>query len=181
MATHRPLDRRAPLVLDIQELQRRPGTMRELNLVVPAPADLGIEVIGVPTESDIQLDLKLEAVVEGVLVSGTATAQTRGECVRCLTELTAEQSFELQELYFYPGNELAEEDSLVIEEAVDLEPALRDAVVLELPFAPLCKPDCNGLCPECGVDLNKQPEHSHEPSIDPRWGKLAELDVNPEN
>lgn len=178
---HRHPNRRSPLVLDIHELSRRAGTMREVSLTVPAPADLGLEVIGVPQDSDVELDLRLEAVVEGVLVTGTANAQLRGTCSRCLAELDEDASFTLQELFFYPGHEVEEEDSLIVDETVDLEEALRDAVVLELPFTPLCSDDCLGLCPTCGFNLNDDPDHGHEAVVDPRWEKLAALDVNADN
>ena len=151
--------------------------MREVERTVPAPADLGLAVIAVPEGSDVELDLRLEAVVEGVLVTGTATVQLVGECVRCLTEVTDEMSFDLQELFFHPGREVDEDEPLVEDELVNLEPVLRDVVVMDLPFAPLCREDCAGLCPECGADLNEDPEHEHELDVAPRWSKLVDLDV----
>ncbi len=151
--------------------------MREVQRSVPAPADLGLQVIAVPEGSDVELDLRLEAVVEGVLVSGTATVSLVGECARCLTEITDEKSFDLQELFFHPGREMEEDERLVDDESIDLEPTLREAVVLNLPFTPLCREDCAGLCPECGANLNDDPDHEHEPDVDPRWSKLVELDV----
>lgn len=170
-------DRRSPLVFDTRELSRRAGTMREVERTVPAPADLRLEVIAVPEGSDVELDLRLEAVVEGVLVTGTATVQLQGECARCLTEIDDEMSFDLQELFFHPGREVDEDERLVEDESVDLEPILRDAVVLDLPFTPLCREDCLGLCPECGANLNDDPDHEHELAVDPRWSKLVDLDV----
>ena len=170
-------DRHSPLVFDTRELSRRAGTMREVERTVPAPADLGLAVISVPEGSDIDLDLRLEAVVEGVLVTGTATVQLQGECSRCLTELESDMSFDLQELFFHPGREMVEDERLVDDESVDLEGPLRDAVVLELPFMPLCREDCRGLCPECGANLNENPDHEHELDVDPRWSKLVDLDV----
>lgn len=177
MSPHRQLDRRSPYVIDIQELQRRPGTMRRLETTVPAPANLGLEVIRVPEGSDVDLDLRMEAVVEGVLVTGAAAVQLHGECVRCLAEIDGSDSFDLQELFFYPGHEVEEDESQIVEETIDLEVPLRDAVVLELPFAPLCMEDCLGLCPDCGFNRNDDPNHAHADKVDPRWEKLAGLDV----
>lgn len=174
---HRHPDRRSPLVFDTQELSRRAGTMSEVQRTVPAPADLGLEVISVPEGSDIDLDLRLESVVEGILVSGTATVQLQGECARCLTGIEDDMSFDLQELFFHPGREVDEYESLIVDESVDLEVPLRDAVVLDLPFMPLCSEDCLGLCPECGANLNDDPDHEHELVVDPRWSKLVGLDV----
>lgn len=177
MTAHRHLDRRSPLVLDVQELQRRAGSMLEVTRTVPAPVDLGIEVIAVPPESDVDLDLRLEAVGDGILATGTITVQLHGECARCLGKIEETESFDLQELYFYPGHEVDEDDSVIIDEAIDLEDALRAAVVLELPFTPLCEEDCLGLCPECGFNRNDDPDHTHGDKVDPRWEKLAGLNV----
>ena len=180
-SVHHHPDRRSPYVFDVLELGRTPGAMKEIQVDVPAPAGLGYDMISVPQNSDIDLDLKFEAVVEGVLVTGTARAQIRGECARCLSAIEDEKSFELQELYFHPGNEVDEDESLVVDDAIDLEELLRDAVVLELPFTPLCDPDCLGLCQECGFNLNEDPDHGHEARIDPRWEKLAGLELGGEN
>lgn len=144
-------------------------------MTVPAPADLGIGVIGVPQDSSIELDLRLEAVVEGVLATGTATVQVHGQCARCLDDIDYEETYNLQELFFYPGREVEEDERQVVDETIDLEEPLREAVVLELPFTPLCDDDCLGLCPECGFNLNDDPEHQHDQQVDPRWEKLTEL------
>jgi uncharacterized protein len=176
------LDPRAPLVLDTHELGRRPGAMRRVRLTVPAPADLGLGgVVGVPEGTDIELDLRLESVMEGVLVSGTARAALTGECARCLDRVDRQIDVEVQELFAYPdraavnGAEAdADEVEMVEGDLVDLEGAIRDAVVLALPQAPLCRDDCPGLCPQCGARLVDDPGHVHETS-DPRWAALAGL------
>jgi uncharacterized protein len=132
----------------------------------------------VPAGSPIALELRLEAVMEGVLISGTARLQIVGECSRCLDPVSQERTVEFQELYAYPGSgESDPEDELpeLIEDHADLEPALRDAVVLDLPASPLCSDDCLGLCSECGARLDDVEEgHSHE-QADPRWAALAEF------
>jgi DUF177 domain-containing protein len=178
------LDPRAPLVLDTRELGRRPGSQREVSRTVPAPADLGIEVLRVPEGSPVELDLRLEAVMEGVLVTGTAHASLAGECVRCLEPITDEVDVRFQELYVYEDHALpAEEDdevSTLQDDLVDLEPLLRDAVVLALPFQPLCEDDCPGLCPDCGARLADDADHVHEAAIDPRWAALADLNTQTE-
>lgn len=179
-ATH--LDPRSPFVLDTHELGRRPGSMRRVQRTVPAPEDLGTEVIGVPAGDDVELDLRLEAVMEGVLVSGSVRARVVGECVRCLDEVVDDVDVSVQELYVYPGRaEVAEEDGDDEEDVheldgdlVDVEPALRDALVTALPFQPLCRDDCPGLCSLCGARLADDPQHSHD-TIDPRWAALGGL------
>jgi uncharacterized protein len=174
---HRPLDRRSDLVLDTHELERRPGALKLVRTSIEAPENLGIGVIGVPAGSPVELDLRLESVVEGVLVTGAATVAISGECVRCLGPIVDELEIDIQELFVYPGNEAAEEEASRLEgDLIDLEPLLRDAVVLELPFQPLCTPDCAGLCPQCGANLNDDPEHSHEAPLDPRWAALGRLE-----
>ena len=179
---HRRLDARSGLVLDTHDLGRRAGSMRTVKTVVEAPADLGIAVIGVPAGSPVDLDLRLESVVEGVLVTGTAVVQLNGECVRCLGQIADESEVDIQELFAYSESDASEEEASRLHgDLIDLEPVLRDQVVLELPFQPVCAPDCAGLCVVCGTDLNSQPGHSHSDGIDPRWAKLAGLaaDANP--
>ena len=172
-----------PLVVDTHELGRRPGTERTVTLTIAAPADLGSAVFGVPEGSDIAIELRLEAVMDGVLATGTASAQATGECVRCLDELDENLVVDFQELYLYDsagkkgaGQEEAGEDDLSLEDdLLDLEPVLRDAVVLALPFKPVCDPECPGLCAECGARLAEDPDHTHGEAIDPRWAKLSQM------
>ena len=152
--------------------------MQKVRRDVPAPADLGTDVIGIPEAADLELDLRLEAVMEGVLVSGTVRGQAVGECVRCLGVVDLPIDTELQELYVYPGRtpEGEQDDELreLEGEMIDLEPAVRDTVVLALPFQPVCRDDCPGLCSECGARLADDPSHQHQ-SADPRWAALQGL------
>ena len=175
-------DLSSPWVFSTRELGRRAGAMRTVHRDVPAPPDdrrIGLDVIGVPTDATIAVDLRLESVSEGVYVSGTVTAPLRGECARCLDELSDELDVEIGELFAYPDSvtdETTDDDELprVVGEHVDIEQTVRDAVVLALPLAPLCSDDCLGLCPECGgrrADLG--PDHGHE-TLDPRWAALRE-------
>lgn len=174
---HRPLDRRSGLVLDTHDLGRRAGAMKVVRTSVDAPADLGIAVIGVPPGSPVELDLRLESVVEGVLVTGTATVALEGDCVRCLVPISDVLEIDIQELFIYPHSEVGEDEASRLEgDLIDLEPLLRDHVVLDLPFQPLCREDCAGLCTRCGADLNRQPAHTHETVVDPRWARLSGFD-----
>lgn len=184
------LDPRQPLVVDTRELGRRPGSMRTVRRTVPAPERLGIDLLGVPAGTDVELDLRLEAVMEGVLVSGTATARLAGECGRCLEPVSEQLTVDLQELYSYAGDdrrsrahgpgraaESSEEDETARMEGdlLDLEPVLRDAVVLALPLTPLCQPGCSGLCAECGERLDDLPAGHAHGAPDPRWAGLQDL------
>lgn len=170
--------RRSGLVLDTHELGRRAGATKIVRTTAEAPADLGIEVTGVPEGSPVVLDLRLESVVEGVLVTGTAAVELAGECGRCLTPLTDGLEVDVQELFVYPGSEATEEEASRLEDdLLDLEPVLRDAIVLELPFQPLCRPDCAGLCAECGTNLNLEQDHRHAEDHDPRWAALRRFEA----
>ena len=148
-----PTDPRSPLVFDLRELGRRAGALRAYRRRVPAPAGLGLDLIGVPDGAPLDLDLRLESVTEGVLVTGTVTAPLVGECGRCLDPVTEELVVELCELFAYPDSatdETTEQDEVhrIDDDLVDVEPVVRDAVVLALPWTPLCRPDCAGLCPD---------------------------------
>lgn len=175
MTTSDRTDARSELVVDTHDLGRRSGAMREVSTTVAAPEGLGSSMIAVAPESPIRLDLRMEAVTEGVLVSGIVSATLTGECSRCLTEVSEPVEIDVQELYTYPDKaDPDDEDASVMEgELIDLEPLVRDEVLLDLPFMPLCRPDCLGLCPTCGQDLNDDPDHEHAPTTDPRWAGLA--------
>lgn len=177
---HETPDTRGPWVIDTRNLGRRPGASRDVHRSVPVESELGFPgVIEVAKGAEFQLDLLLESVVEGVLVSGTAVAPVRGECSRCLDPISDEVEVELTELFAYPDSTTeatTEEDEVshLVDDLIDLEPVVRDAVVLALPQAPLCTEDCPGLCAECGVKwVDLEPGHGHE-KIDPRWAALVE-------
>ncbi|WP_439032623.1 YceD family protein [Gordonia terrae] len=179
-ASHGPgsAPRRDPFVLDIRSLGRRPGTMSEVHRTVRTPEKLGVEMIGIPADSDVDLDLRLEAVSEGVLVTGTVCGETVGQCARCLEPVDGTVTVFLTELFAYPDSTTdrtsdAEDIHRIDDDRIDLEQPIIDAVVLELPMSPLCSPDCPGLCQVCGVRLAiAEPGHGHE-LIDPRWAGLA--------
>ncbi|MGH3152321.1 MAG: YceD family protein [Streptosporangiaceae bacterium] len=175
-----------------------------------------LELVSVPEGADVSLDLRFEAVSEGVLVTGTATAPLAGECARCLTPLTDTVTASFRELYLYAderprgsrdkhdrhdrhdkhdsrdrrdrhewqddSGEQDEEELYLDGDLLNLEPVLRDAVVLALPMSPLCQPDCPGLCVECGEPLaDAGAGHRHEDAPDPRWAGLNQLTDQPNN
>ena len=169
------LDPRSPLVLDTRELGRRPGSMRRVRRTVAAPGDWRLELVRVPAGSEVQLDLRLEAVMEGVLVSGTVRATVDAECGRCLDPVTAAFDAGIQELFVYDAADASEGEPTLDGDLLDLEATLRDAVVLALPLNPVCTEDCAGLCATCGARLaDLAPDHHHE-DLDPRWAALASL------
>lgn len=170
----------SPLTIGVRDLEHRPGTMRRLEEVVPAPENFGNALIGAPEGSDIDLDLRLESVHDGILVSGTAGVVIHGECSRCLDPIDYDLDVDVQELYVFDaatdGGEESEDDQMyeVQDESIDLEPMLRDAVITQLPFQPVCREDCQGLCAQCGARLEDDPGHHHE-VLDPRWSALSGL------
>jgi len=179
--------------LNIHELPRRAGEMKEYQLDLIAPEAVGVPLIGVQVGDIIEVDARLEAVTEGILLSAEIYAVATGECIRCLDPVELEIVRTIQELYLYeddgskkkghqkkaaPIEEDGEEDDRLYLDGVimDLEPPIRDAIVLDLPVNPLCDPECLGLCPDCGQKWASLPDdHAHE-VIDARWAGLDGLD-----
>lgn len=161
--------------LPVRELIGHPGTMVTRDLDVPVPDAMALalaRVVG-PT---LHLAVRLESVVEGILMTGQVQARAVAECSRCLDEIPSSLTTTVTELYYFPGAEgSAEDDSFVADgETIDVEQVVRDAVVLAMPSRPLCREDCPGLCVDCGQRLIDDPDHSHE-TTDPRWAALAVL------
>ena len=185
------LDPRSPLVLDIRELGRRAGSIMETARVVPAPVDLAVALARVPEGADLALRVQCESAGEGIWVTGSVDFTVVGECARCLEPLSWPQEATFEELFAYPptdarGARVDEDDdeegerSIVEDDLIDLEPIVRDAIVLSLPMAPMCREQCAGLCPTCGVRLEAGHDHRHE-TIDPRWEALRALTDDTEN
>jgi uncharacterized protein len=173
----------SPMAVDITRLGRRPGAMVTLRDTVPSPSRIGLDMIAIQQGAPLELDLRVESVSEGVLVTGTVAGPTVGECARCLGAVNGRVQVGLTELFAYPDSATeatTEEDEVghVVDDTIDLEQSIIDAVGLDLPFAPVCSPDCPGLCPECGIPLASEPGHHHD-RIDPRWAKLAAM-LDPE-
>lgn len=149
---------------------------------VDSPSRIGLDLVAIAQGAPLDLDLQLQSVSEGVLVTGTVSAPTTGECSRCLGPVTGHAEIGLTELFAYPDTATeatTEEDEVgrIVDDTVDLEQAIIDAVGLELPLSPVCRDDCPGLCPQCGIPLAGEPDHQHD-LIDPRWAKLAEMVVD---
>jgi uncharacterized protein len=199
MPSKRTHSSRDSLIFDLRSLSRQAGSARAETRIATAPSDMRLELISVPEGNDIELNLRFEAVTEGVLVTGTATAQLTGECARCLGPVADTVTVSLLELFRYheerprgranannsnsnsydkdPEDQADNDEERFLDgDLLDLEPALRDAVVLALPMSPLCRDDCPGLCVECGVPLAEAgPGHTHEDRPDPRWAGLSKI------
>jgi uncharacterized protein len=158
--------------------------MQELSRTVVLAEDLGTDVIAIKAGTPVQIEVRLESVVEGVLVTGSVSGTATGACVRCLDPVDLPVVGHFQELFAYAdraahhhevGADLDEDEvHELVGDLIDLEPVLRDAVVPTLPFQPVCREDCPGLCSECGAHLADDPDHHHE-VFDPRWSALGDL------
>jgi uncharacterized protein len=179
------LDSRNPLVFDTRDLA--PGIARTLTRTIPAPEYMGVELARVPAGAELELDIQLEGVAEGVLVTATVNGPLAGECARCLEPFASVVKVRFQELFTLAGHMdqtdgADDTDSYRLDPSgqLDLEPALRDAIVLELPLSPLCEDGCQGLCVECGVRLaDAEPGHRHE-ERGPMWAALQDFQAEPD-
>jgi uncharacterized protein len=162
-----------PFFLPVRDIVRRPGEMREHDFTVTLPEKWGEGIVALETGTELELEVRLESVHEGILVSGTAYGTYQGVCGRCLTDIAAPVEVEFQELFAYPGEE--ETDFEVQDDHVDLETLVRDAAVLSLPFQPVCQPDCPGLDPKTGERLTESTGTEQAAPIDPRWSALQQI------
>jgi uncharacterized protein len=164
------------VVLDVRDLVGNPGASREVHVAEPV-AGLATELAFVPDDRALDAELLLECVVEGVLVSGRLGGVLVESCARCLTPF--EQPFEVrvQELFASDGTARDADEYPLVEGRVDLEPMIRDAIVLAMPFSPLCRPDCRGLCERCGGNRNLGECTCPPATVDARWAALASLEL----
>lgn len=161
-----------PLLVNVLELLRRPGSERELELTVPV-AELEIHDERLADSAEIAVELRLESLSDGVVVDGQVRAAFHSECRRCLKPLDGVAVAEVHELYQV---DLTDPDAFPIEhDQLDLEPMVREAVLLELPATPLCRSDCAGLCPVCGIDRNVGSCSCDRVVRDERWAALDQL------
>ena len=196
---------RSPYLYDTHDLPRRAGEMRQVELSIDIHEPMGFDILAIPSDEPVDLELTLQAVTEGVLVTARVLSVAVGECTRCLDPVELEIDENFTELYEYAEDArvvrkrekkmserqkkaqeeeelLDEEDELrqMVGDDVDLEGPIRDAIILNLPLNPLCSADCPGLCPVCGEKLADLPEgHSHEVG-DIRWAGLEGLKLDPE-
>lgn len=167
------VDPRGPLVFDTRSLGS--ASARSETRTVPAPPELGSGMVRVPEGRDLHLEVQLEDVSDGVLVTCVVTAPLVGECARCLDEFTSAAQVRFCELFATDPGESEDDGYLLDGDLLDLEPALRDALVLDLPLSPLCGEDCQGLCSTCGVKLaDAEPGHAH-PDDGGVWAVLKDL------
>ncbi|MDY5129611.1 YceD family protein [Actinotignum urinale] len=158
-------------IQSLVDLPRQEGSVLHVDETYATPENVSLEMIGVPEGSPMVASLDITSVSEGVYVTGTVGVDVVGLCGRCLVDINEHREEEISELIFYPERKIAlleEGDDVkdypeIVKDSIDLEPLFRDAIVLNLPFRPLCTPNCRGLCSECGERWEDLPEdHSHE-------------------
>ncbi len=168
----------SPYVINVRDLVHRPGEMRERAIDLDAPEKLGEGIAAVAAGEPIHLDLRLEGLHEGILVTAEVDTVARAECVRCLDPVELDIQVDFQEVFAYSATEAF--DFVVRDDQLDLEPVVRDAVVLALPFQPVCRPDCPGLDPVTGERLPDGFERPETAEVDPRWAALESFRENPD-
>ena len=161
-----------PYVLNVLELVRRPGTRKAVQFTAPVE-ELVIGDVTLPEGTEVTLDLVLESLSDGITVTGNISAPWSAECRRCLADASGRASVEVRELF---QKTPTSEDIYAFDgEQLDLEPLAREAVVFELPIAPLCRTECAGLCPECGTNRNEGDCGHNSAPTDARWAGLEGL------
>lgn len=160
------------LVIQVKDLMHKPGTMKTLTIEHSLTENLGTDVISVESGTKLDLDARLESVHEGILVSVEGKTIAKSECSRCLENINVGVPIEIQELFHYQTEN--EDDFFIEQDRVDLEQALIDAVVPNLPIQPLCSQGCPGLCADCGEKLDVG-NHNHQKPIDPRFDALKDF------
>ncbi len=161
-------------MVQVGALRKSPGSSR--HEVRQGVIDgLGAVGVAVPDGSLVVADLTLSSYPGGMMAVGTVRAPWVGECRRCGGPVSGTAAAEVRERYVKAGDAEQDEDAyLLAGDELDLEPLARDAALLELPLAPLCSPDCRGLCPECGANWNDT-TCTCVTAGDPRWSVLDSL------
>lgn len=177
----------SPWAVSVAQVASRAGQSKPLDAMFPAPSGIGDEIVGVDESADVQVVGSFDSIVDGLILSARISAPVHAECTRCLKPI--QRNWDVNVTAFFPyedktavkggknGAKASEEEVDIVageDESedtyplleggswADLEALLRDTLVEELPLQPLCKPDCRGLCSQCGIDLNEQPDHHHD-------------------
>jgi uncharacterized protein len=164
-----------PLLINAAELLRRPGSERRFDLE-PTIADLGIVDPRFDPDATVAVSLRLESLTDGLVVDGKINAPWADSCRRCLAPAAGVVLSDVGELYQLV---LTDPDAFeIVGDQIDLGSMVREHILLDAPLAPLCRPDCAGLCPTCGIDLNLATCDCVAVDTDPRWEALSQLKGN---
>lgn len=175
----RPED--SPWAVSVAQVASRPGQSKPIDTVFPAPSGIGDDIVGVREGADVRVVGSFDSIVDGLVFTGRIEALLTAECTRCLKLI--DPDWTVNATLFFPydapgaddGRGTGEVEIIAGEDEAedvyplssdgafaDMESPLRDTLVEALPLQPLCKEDCLGLCPQCGVDLNEDPDHHHD-------------------
>lgn len=180
--------------VNVAQIASRPGQSQTINTVFPAPSGIGDTIIGIKEGVDVSVTGSFDSIVDGLILTARIDAPVQAECTRCLKPIERDWGVNVTAFFPYESHDdghkhgkneevdiIAGEDEsediypLSSDGAfADLEALIRDTLVEALPLQPLCREDCLGLCPQCGIDLNEHPDHHHE-STDLRFAALAGL------
>lgn len=162
-----------PFLVNAAEVLRRPGTQKDIAVQV-ALADL--DIAGDPRfddDAEVEVRLLLESMSDGIVVDGQVAVPWHGTCRRCNEPTGGVSVSEVHELY---QRTVTDPDAFeIVGEQLDLRPVARELVLLDTPATPLCRPDCAGLCPTCGINRNEATCSCEGPPADPRWSALDQL------
>ena len=190
----------SPWAVSVAQVASRPGQSKEIDATFPAPSGIGDEIVGVDEGADVSVVGSFDSIVDGLILNARISAPVHAECTRCLKPIQRDWTVNVTSFFPYEDKSAAgkggkagkngkEEEVDIIageDEAEDTYPLLdggawadlealrRDTLVEELPLQPLCKPDCKGLCSQCGIDLNENPDHQHD-MTDIRFAALEGL------
>ena len=160
------------LVINAAELLRRPGSERDVELAVQ-PEELDVDDGRLLPGAPVGVRLHLESLGNGIVVTGTVSAEWADSCRRCLGPAAGTAAVDVHELF---QETVTDPDAFeLVGDQLDLRPMVRELVLLDLPEAPVCREDCAGLCPTCGVDRNEVSCGCTTTATDPRWDALGAL------
>ncbi|NEG90328.1 YceD family protein [Bifidobacterium aerophilum] len=184
--------------VSVAQVASRAGQSKPIDAVFPAPSGIGDDVIGVAEGADVRVSGSFDSIVDGLILSARINAPVHAECTRCLKPIERDWGVDVTAFFPYEsatagrngkngreekgeveiiaGEDESEDTYPLLDNGAfaDLEALIRDTLVEELPLQPLCRPDCRGLCSQCGADLNEDPDHHHD-VVDNRFASLAAL------
>lgn len=182
----------SPWAIAVDLVSSRTGLSKDIDSDYPVPSGIGDEVVHVTEGKPVHLTARIDSLVDGLLLTGTLDAPLSAECTRCLTPLHRTDHINITAFYPYDADPKSHDFTGDVEviagedeggdtyalsaggRFMDIEDVLRDTLVEAMPLQPLCRPDCAGLCPQCGINLNEHPEHEHTVT-DMRWSALEQL------
>ena len=189
----------SPWAVSVAQVASRPGQSKEIDATFPAPSGIGDEIVGVDAGADVAVVGSFDSIVDGLILNARISAPVHAECTRCLKPI--DEDWPVDVTVFFPyesgqdkangkggkskkddeidiiaGEDESEDTYPLLENGAfaDIEAMIRDTLVESLPLQPLCRPDCRGLCSQCGADLNEDPDHHHDVT-DIRFAGLAGL------